>query len=51
MKKVCNMVFVKVIFDVLDGSLMFHLSLVNQCEDYCEIRDFHVCWNPLSACN
>ncbi|KAF6139081.1 hypothetical protein GIB67_010807, partial [Kingdonia uniflora] len=45
-KKVCNMVFVEVIFDVFDGSLMFILSLVNLYEDYCEIRDFHVCWNP-----
>ncbi|KAF6162090.1 hypothetical protein GIB67_008219, partial [Kingdonia uniflora] len=32
-KKVCNMVFVEVIFDVLDGSLMFLLSLINLCED------------------
>ncbi|KAF6159320.1 hypothetical protein GIB67_032091, partial [Kingdonia uniflora] len=32
-KKVCNMVFVEVIFDVLDGSLMLLLSLVNLCED------------------
>ncbi|KAF6174111.1 hypothetical protein GIB67_020293 [Kingdonia uniflora] len=42
------MVFVEVIFDILDGS-MFILFLVNLCEDYCEIRDFHVCWNPLST--
>ncbi|KAF6158906.1 hypothetical protein GIB67_012323, partial [Kingdonia uniflora] len=45
-KKVCNMVFVEVIFDVLDESLIFLLSLVNLCEDYYEIRDFHICWNP-----
>ncbi|KAF6162197.1 hypothetical protein GIB67_008326, partial [Kingdonia uniflora] len=32
-KKICNMVFVEVIFDVLDGSLMFLLSLANLCED------------------
>ncbi|KAF6153337.1 hypothetical protein GIB67_003527, partial [Kingdonia uniflora] len=32
-KKVYNIIFVKVIFDVLDGSVMLLLSFVNLCDD------------------